>query len=112
MIFASDRDGIWNLYAYRWDDGAFFRVTRLLGGATQPDLSPDGRHIVFRGYEAGGWRLEEITFDAGNLEAVRVPGRQLPAPSRGPRPLPWPRETSWKGSLAHSLKQALVPRLQ
>ena len=84
LIFASDRDGIWNLYAYRWVDAAFFRVTRLLGGATQPDLSPDGRHIVFRGYEAGGWRLEEITFDVDDLEVVRVPGRQLPGPEQGP----------------------------
>ena len=84
LLFSSDRDGIWNLYAYRWDDGAFFRVTRLLGGARQADISPDGNHIVFMGYSAEGWRLDEIDFDPDRWERFRVPGRSLPGPDYGP----------------------------
>jgi hypothetical protein len=84
IVFASDRDGIWNLYAYRWADGSFYRVTRLLGGARQPDIAPDGAHIVFMGYTAAGWRLEEIPWTPDDLAPVRIPGRALPGPEQGP----------------------------
>ncbi|MEE2830066.1 MAG: hypothetical protein VX498_12825 [Myxococcota bacterium] len=84
LLFASDRDGIWNLYAYRWSDAAFFRVTRLLGGARRPDVSPDGRHIVFMGYGAEGWRLEEVAFEPERWERIHISGRFLPSPDFGP----------------------------
>ena len=84
IVFASDRDGIWNLFAYRWEDGSFFRVTRLLGGARQPDISPDGAHIVFKSYTAEGWQLEEIPWRPSQLERYRIPGRALPGPEQGP----------------------------
>jgi len=84
IVFASDRDDIWNLYAYRWADGSFFRVTRLLGGAKKPDFSPDGGHLVFMGYAAEGWRIEEVPFLPEQLESYRVPARALPGPNQGP----------------------------
>ena len=84
LVFSSDRDGISNLYAYRWADGSFWRVTRLLGGARHPDISPDGRHVVFMGYGKDGWRLEEASFDPARFEPVRIDGRALPGPGQGP----------------------------
>jgi len=84
LLFVSDRDGIVNIYAHRWSDGALFRVTRLLGGARHPDVSPDGRWLVFQGYTASGWRLEELRLDPELWEPVRLDPRALPAPDGGP----------------------------
>ncbi len=112
VVFASDRTGIWNLFAAAMDgpaaapgtgvtdaaadssglmmDAAVDRsglppdvedvvqpgdgsratphprlqqVTNLLGGALQPDVSPDGKWIVFSSYHADGMRIERIPFD-------------------------------------------------
>lgn len=84
LIWASDRDGIWNLYASRTSDGAVFRVTRLLGGARHPDVSPDGRWIAFQGFSAMGWRVEELPFDPTTWEPVLLSARVLPGPDWGP----------------------------
>ena len=83
LIWSSDRDGIINLYAHRWLDGATFRVTRLLGGARYPDVSPDGRHLVFQGFGAEGWRTEEIPFLPTSWERVMLSARVLPGPDGG-----------------------------
>ena len=84
IVFVSDRDGVLNLYAYRWADGSFWRVTRLLGGARHPDVSPDGRHVAFQGYGADGWRIEELRLDPAAWEPVRIDPRALPGPGFGP----------------------------
>jgi Tol biopolymer transport system component len=84
LLFISDRDGISNVYAYRWSDGAFFRVSRLLTGARYPDVSPDGRWLVVQAYTASGWRLEELRLDPKLWEPIRIPARAQPAPDGGP----------------------------
>jgi len=83
LLWSSDRDGTWNLYAYRWSDGRVFRVTRLLGAARRGTLSPDGAHIAFQGYSSEGWRIEEIPFAPDSWEAADLPGRMLPGPDFG-----------------------------
>jgi hypothetical protein len=115
VIFASDRTGIWNLFATTMDDpavdgstgatdatldssglmmdaldviqpaggaGAVERprlrqVTNLLGGALQPDVSPDGNWIAFSSYHADGMRIERIAFDPAAW-------REAAAPTSGP----------------------------
>jgi hypothetical protein len=84
LVWASDRDDVWNLYAYRWSDGAVRRLTRLLGGATSPDISPDGEHIVFQGYGPTGPRVEEMPFAPQRAETVTLDARALPGPGWGP----------------------------
>ncbi len=84
LVWASDRDDVWNLYAYRWSDGAVKRITRLLGGATSPDISPDGRHLVFQGYGPTGPRVEELPFAPEEGESVLLSPRSLPGPGWGP----------------------------
>ena len=44
-----------------WMGRSSGHTTTRWGHAARP--LPDGRHIIFRGYEADGWRLEEITFN-------------------------------------------------
>ncbi|MCO4771893.1 MAG: PD40 domain-containing protein [Deltaproteobacteria bacterium] len=84
IVWSSDRDGILNLYAHRWSDAATFRVTRLVGGARYPDVAPDGTHLVFQGFGAEGWRVEEMPFDPDSWEPVRLSARVLPGPKGGP----------------------------
>jgi len=84
LVWASDRDDVWNLYAHRWADGRIKRLTRLLGGATSPDISPDGAHVVFQGYGPTGPRIEEMPFDPEAAEDVALSPRVLPGPRWGP----------------------------
>jgi len=89
LYFASDRTGISNLYAYRLDNNALSQITNVLGGAFQPDVSPDGRTLVYVGYTSKGYDLYRLPID---------PERSLPAlPSferPNARPLPVPAEVA------------------
>jgi hypothetical protein len=80
ILWASDRDGVSNLYAYRWEDGAIFRVTRLLSAAREPDVSPDGRHLLFTELGPEGPRVVEMPFDAESWEPVQLDARAMPGP--------------------------------
>ena len=84
LIWVSDRDGVLNLYAHRWADAATFRVTRLVGGARHPDVHPDGTHLVFQGYGADGWRIEEMPLLPETWEPAPLSARELPGPGGGP----------------------------
>lgn len=71
VLFWSDRTGIPNLYAAEpVVGGAVHQVTSVLGGAFDPDVSPDGRWIYFSGYHASGWRIERIPLDPSTWRAA------------------------------------------
>lgn len=61
LLFTSDRTGITNIYAAQAD--SLWQVTNVLGGAFDPDVSPDGASIVYAGYHADGFHIERIAFD-------------------------------------------------
>ncbi len=66
VVYHSDRNGIPNLYAADLADPAspvVRQVTNVLGGALYPDVSPDGRWIVFSAYHADGFAIERMPFD-------------------------------------------------
>jgi hypothetical protein len=78
FIYASDRDGIFNLYAHAWTPGAggdlsqgeatwgrAQRVTRVVTGALDPEITPDGLHVVFRMLTAHGTDLHRALFAPG-----------------------------------------------
>jgi Tol biopolymer transport system component len=62
LVFSSDRTGIANLFAYDHEAGRLFQVTNVLTGAFHPDVSPDGRSIVFSYYGAEGYRIARVPF--------------------------------------------------
>jgi Tol biopolymer transport system component len=47
LVFASTRDGPFDLYTLSLGDGQFLRLTHNVGNAFSPDFSPDGRQLVF-----------------------------------------------------------------
>ncbi|HEX2202885.1 MAG TPA: hypothetical protein VHG91_06295 [Longimicrobium sp.] len=63
VVFSSDRTGIANLYAHDTLDGRLFQVTNVLTGAFEPDVSPDGRSLVFSYYRADGYHIARLPFD-------------------------------------------------
>jgi Tol biopolymer transport system component len=78
LLFSSDRSGIPDLYAARMPDSAtasgddalpeLRRVTRVLTGAFEPDVSPDGRYIYFIGYHTDGYHVERMPFDTAGWQ--------------------------------------------
>ncbi len=78
LFFTSDRGGIYNIYAYRLDDGELFQVTNLLGGAFSPQASADGKSLLFVNYSAAGFDLARIPLQPENWR---------PLPMRAPAPL-------------------------
>ncbi|MGQ0504532.1 MAG: hypothetical protein ACT4TC_04375 [Myxococcaceae bacterium] len=77
LLFASDRSGIYNLYALDLRSGTITTLTNVTTGALRPDPSPDGKRVVFSSYSSRG---NDIAI------ADIAPGRALP--ERPPRPEP------------------------
>lgn len=92
VVFRSDRDGTSNVYALRLSDRALFRVTKAVGGAFSPDVSPDGRQAVLASYSASGYDVVRLPFAVDGL----VPAGEFVDPYGAPRaaPEPWPGEAS------------------
>jgi len=72
LYFASDRTGIFNLYAYELATKKILQVTNVLGGAFTPAPSPDNKTIVFASYSAKGYDLHTITADKGSWKPAEA----------------------------------------
>lgn len=81
VVFASDRSGISNLYAYDLQAGRLLQVSNVLTGAFQPDVSPDGRWIAFSLYGAEGYDVARVPFDPASW-GPPAPPRATPPPAR------------------------------
>jgi hypothetical protein len=91
LLWASDRDGVYDIYAV--DVASLFgaqttprvwRVTRTTTGAADPDVSPDGRWLAYAGLYPQGQRIERIPFDPPSWEAAAENRRSLRAPAASP----------------------------
>ncbi len=71
LYFASDRTGIFNIYAYDLAAGTLRQVTNVKIGAIQPAISPGGETLAYVGYTSAGYDLFVMPLD---------PARFLPAP--------------------------------
>ncbi|HEY8376437.1 MAG TPA: hypothetical protein VIK91_08110, partial [Nannocystis sp.] len=63
ILFSSDRDGVFNIYAYELQTGRIWQVTNVLGGAFEPVVSHDGKRLVYVGYTAHGFDLWVMKLD-------------------------------------------------
>jgi hypothetical protein len=75
LIFASDRSGIFNLYAHELATRRLYQVTNVLGGAYEPSISPDGSKLLYTGFDAGYQTAGDEIYEL-ELE----PSRWVPAP--------------------------------
>src|SRR4051794_13516879 len=83
LVFASNRTGEWQLHSIKPDGSNIRQITRLTppepgspGNAFLPDVSPDGRRIVFS-HEADG----DVALSATNSDGP-APPRPPDAPGR------------------------------
>jgi len=104
LFFASDRSGIYDIYAYGLADGMVRRVTRVRGGAFAPAISPDGRTLVYVALGATGYDLRRLdlpptdslppapaTSAAERHQPRRYSGGEVLQPELADRPYsPWP----------------------
>lgn len=71
IVYTSDENGVFNVFTYSMEHGVSRQTTHLIGGALQPDVTPDGKKIVFANYTSRGFRIAEASFDAN--ESVDAP---------------------------------------
>ena len=80
ILFSSDRDGVFNIYEYRFATGEVRKVSEVLGGAFCPSVSPGGDEIVYAGYHAADYSIYRLPFRASGS---RVALTQLDRDYRG-----------------------------
>ena len=94
ILFSSDRDHVFNIYAYEVESGALRQVTNVIGGAFEPVVSNDGTRVAYIGFSAQGYDLWAMKLDPAEFfEPLPVqddlPQIDDPTPTRGEeRPLP------------------------
>ena len=77
IFYISDETGVFNLFAYRLQERKSFQVSHLLGGALQPDPSPDGHSVVLSSYGSRGFEIARITLDRAKWSETRGPSLPL-----------------------------------
>ncbi len=83
LVYASDADGVYNVYARELATGATHKVTNVLTGAFEPAIVSDGRVLVYLRWTAGGYRLHALPFEPATAPEVSVTdGRPLRAVER------------------------------
>jgi len=63
ILFTSDRDEVYNLYAYDTEDASLHQVSNVLGGAYEGVVSHDGTRIAYVGFSGRGHDLWVMDFD-------------------------------------------------
>ncbi|MEN9354164.1 MAG: hypothetical protein RL318_1489 [Fibrobacterota bacterium] len=79
---SSDRTGIFNLYRQNLSNDSLLQLTSVVGGAFEPELSPDGRRLAYTGFDHTGfglWLLDSLTPEAPR-KAVRTDSGKVAPP--------------------------------
>ncbi len=109
LYFCSDRTGIFNIYAFDFEDDSLWQVTNVLGGTYQPDVSPDGTKIVYIGYRSKGYDLflMEINRDEWMKVDENLPNLKKPRPEAD---LFWTTKTKTSKKKRYNPLLTLYPR--
>jgi len=63
IIYSSDETKVYNLFAWSITEGKRYQITHLLGGAFQPDISAQGKEMVFSVYGSKGFKTAVIKYN-------------------------------------------------
>jgi WD40-like Beta Propeller Repeat len=115
------KEETFNLYEIEIDTSRIRKLTHSTGGATWPDVSPDGKTIVYAGYTVDGFDVFAMPYVAGNgrngdrarAEAARQavsPRQDQYDPQRAPAYSPWSTlsPTSWSPIIETDRNQTRV----
>jgi Tol biopolymer transport system component len=116
LFAATVGDQPFNIYAVSVEDGAIAQVTDSITGATSPDVSPDGRTLLYVGYGASGYDLFSVPLDAASWSRVdwpaEPPAQRPPAPATTALPgyRPWRSllPTYWSPTVATDADELLI----
>ena len=67
IMFASDRDGNWEIYAMNPDGSSVTRLTNSCARDWQPARSPDGQRVAFESNRDGDWEIYAVNADGSDL---------------------------------------------
>jgi Tol biopolymer transport system component len=96
VLFSADvGERSFDVFAADLASGVVSRVTTTSGGAQAPELSPDGRSLIYVGYTPDGYDLFSLPFDRAAL--TPDPDFRLKADGTGTQ-----RETDASGSMTES----------
>lgn len=73
VYLSSDRTGIFNLYRQDLSNDSLVQITSVVGGAFEPELSPDGRRLAYTGFDHTGfglWLLDSLKPEAPRARAA------------------------------------------
>lgn len=110
ILAAAPADEPFNLHEIQLDEPTLRKrqLTQATGGATWPDVSPDGTTIVFVGYTPDGFELFSMAYPPASSEAATAlavqpsqqdapqPAEVVDAAARRYNPLPTLVPTSWQ----------------
>ncbi len=85
VVFGSDRDDVYNVYAWDTEAEALHQVSNVLGGAFEPRISHDGERLAYIGYGRNGYDLWVMPFDPEQWLPVLPTITDLP-PVQDPKP--------------------------
>lgn len=114
-------DDTYDLYEVALPRGTLRRLTHHVGGASWPDISADGRTLVYAGYADGGSDLYEVSYPSASESAATIetttPDAPVDAASRSPgsspaattyRPWSTLLPTSWTPTIRASSEQIRI----
>ena len=70
VLFNGSYSGIENIYAVNIESKEVLQVTSAEFGASNADLSPDGKKIVYSNYSSAGYSLAETGFNPGSWKRL------------------------------------------
>lgn len=83
LFFASDRSGIYQIYAIDTTTERLWQVTRVVTGAVHPSVHPNGTRLAYQQYSADGWDVRMLDLDPSDW----IDRGLLPRPVRHATPL-------------------------
>jgi len=116
VVAAAPDDETFNLFEIAVDGSTSRRLTHTTGGATWPDVSPDGKTIVFTGYTTDGDDLFSMPYPEPAHDVVKPPASEIaqavgaavavdPVSTADYSPLETLRPTSWTPVIENSSDQ-------
>jgi hypothetical protein len=85
IVFGSDRDDVYNVYAWDTEAELLHQVSNVLGGAFEPRVSHDGSRLAYVGYGKNGYDLWVMDFEPDAWLPVMPSVTDLP-PVQDPKP--------------------------
>ena len=70
LFFNGIYSGIDNIYALDTSNGKIWQVTSALYGATDINISPDGKKIIYSNYTPTGYQIAEAVFDSSKWKPI------------------------------------------